>query len=59
MKYFSIHSIQAIKAKQFSIVVANIADTPERLKLANELYPDDKYLIERHFVKYDLSVIIK
>lgn len=55
-KYITIHSLEALKAKQFSIILANIDNTPEKLKLAEETYPLEFYYIEKHKTKYNLSV---
>ena len=59
MKYLSIHSLAALEAKQFSIVRANIDNTPDKLKLAAEIYPPSLYYIEQHDTKYNLTPVIK
>ena len=55
-KYITIHSLEALNAKQVSIILANIDNTPEKLKLAEETYPLEFYYIEKHNTKYNLSV---
>lgn len=59
-KYFSIHNIQALvdKAAQ-SIVLANIDNTPEKIKLAREYYPEDSYYFEYHNYKKDMRVMFE
>jgi hypothetical protein len=54
---FSIHSIAALKSRSFSVLRANIENTPEKLELAKKLYPSSKYFIEFHFTPISLGVI--
>jgi hypothetical protein len=56
-QYFSIHSVKALENKQFSIVRANIDNTPEKIKLARELYPIEDWHFEFHNYKYDMRPV--
>lgn len=58
-KYFTIHSVTALQNKAFSIVVANIDNTPEKIKLARELYPIENWHFEYHNIKKDLKPVIR
>jgi hypothetical protein len=58
-KYFSIHSVNALEKKEFSIVVANIENTIEKIELARYLYPIKDFHIEYHNYKIDMRVTIK
>ena len=55
-RYFSIHSLSALNNKQFSVVMANIDNTPDKVKLAQELYPEPDFYIEFHNTKINLSI---
>jgi hypothetical protein len=54
---FSIHSIKALEARTFSVLRANIENTPEKLELAKKLYPSSSYYFEFHFTPISLGVI--
>jgi len=56
-KFFSIHSIQALKNKQFSIVLANIENTTEKIELARNLYPIEDWHFEFHNYKIDMRPV--
>jgi hypothetical protein len=58
-KYFSIHSVAALKAKDFSIVRANIENTPAKLEIANGLFDSENYYIEFHNYKIDLRCVVR
>jgi hypothetical protein len=58
-KYFSIHSVNALEKREFSIVVANIDNTIEKNELARKLYPIEDWHIEYHNYKIDMRVTIK
>lgn len=55
--YFSIHSIKALESREFSVLRANIENTPDKLELAKKLYPNSKYFIEFHFTPILLGVV--
>jgi hypothetical protein len=57
-RYFSIHSIEALNNKQFSVIRANITNTNANYIYALDLYPDSLYLIEFHDIKINLNVTI-
>jgi hypothetical protein len=54
---FSIHSIAALESRSFSVLRANIENTPEKLELAKKLYPSSAYYFEFHFTPISLGVI--
>jgi len=54
---FSIHSIAALESRCFSVLRANIENTPEKLELARKLYPISAYYFEFHFTPISLGVI--
>jgi hypothetical protein len=54
---FSIHSIAALESRSFSVLRANIENTPEKLELAKKLYPSDSWFIEFHFTPISVNVI--
>jgi hypothetical protein len=54
---FSIHSIAALESRSFSVLRANIENTPEKLKLARNLYPSSDFYFEFHFTPISLNVI--
>jgi hypothetical protein len=58
-KYFSIHSIAALESKAFSIVLANIDNTSEKLELAKKLFESENFYIEFHNYKQDLRVVVR
>ena len=58
-KFFSIHSVLALKNRAFSIIVGNIDNTPEKFKLARELYPIEDWHIEFHYEKIDLKPVVR
>jgi hypothetical protein len=51
---FSIHSIKALEARSFSVLRANIENTPEKLELAKNLYPSSQFYIEFHYTPISL-----
>jgi hypothetical protein len=57
--YFSIHSVNALEKKQFSIVLANIDNIPEKVELARSLYPIEDWHFEFHNFKKDMSFVIR
>jgi hypothetical protein len=57
-KYFSVHCLNALESRQFSILRANIENTYEKRKLARKVYPFEKYHIEYHDEKKSLTVVI-
>jgi hypothetical protein len=54
---FSIHSIKALESRTFSVIRANIENTPEKLELARNLYPSSDFYFEFHFTPISLNVI--
>lgn len=55
-KYFSIHSVAALNNKQFSEVIANIDNTPSKVEMAKELYPNiEDWWFEFHDYKKDMK----
>lgn len=56
--YFSIHSLNAMSAGSFSIILGNCPNKPCSRLLASELYPESDFYIEYHFSKYDMSPVI-
>ncbi len=57
--FFSVHSVKALENRSFSIVHANIENTPNKLDLAKSIYPIDEYHFEFHNYKIDMSPVIK
>ena len=58
-KYISIHSVAALEKREFSLVCANVDNTPEKLELAQSIYPEKEHWhIEQHDVKYDVTPVI-
>lgn len=57
-QFFSIHSINALKSKQFAVVRANIDNTPEKVELAKSIYSADKYHFQFHDYKLDMRPVI-
>lgn len=55
--YFSIHSIKALESRQFSVIRANIENTPEKLELAKKLFPSSKFYFEFHITPISLRVV--
>ena len=53
---FSIHSIKALEARSFSVLRANIENTPEKLQLAKSLFPSSDFYFEFHFKPISLQV---
>jgi hypothetical protein len=54
---FSIHSIKALEARSFSVLRANIENTPEKLELAKSLFPTSDFYFEFHFTPISLKVV--
>jgi hypothetical protein len=54
---FSIHSIKALEARTFSVLRANIENTPEKLELAKKLYPGLDFYFEFHCTPISLKVV--
>jgi hypothetical protein len=59
LAFFSIHSVKSLKNKSFSIVLANIENTPEKVELARSLYPIEDWHFEFHNYKIDITPVIK
>ena len=57
-KYFSIHNLQALKQKQFSVVLANIENTKEKINKAIEMYPPENWYIEFHDIKISTQITV-
>jgi hypothetical protein len=55
--YFSIHSIKALESRSFSVIRANIENTPEKLELSRKLFPISKFYIEFHYTPISLRVV--
>jgi hypothetical protein len=55
---FSIHSIKALEARSFSVLRANIENTPEKLELAKQLFPSSEFYIEFHHEPISLQVVL-
>lgn len=55
--FFSIHSVNALENKAFSIVHANIENTPEKVELARSLYPIENWHFEFHDYKINMRVV--
>lgn len=58
-RYFSIHSIQALKNNEFSVWIGNVENTPEKLAYAKDLYKEDTWIIELHDYKKEMGWIVK
>jgi hypothetical protein len=56
--FFSVHSVKALENRAFSIVHANIQNTPEKLELARRLYPIEDWHFEFHNYKIDMRPVI-
>jgi hypothetical protein len=56
--FFSVHSVKALENRQFSIVHANIENTPDKVELARSLYPIDDWHFEFHNYKIDMRPVI-
>ena len=54
---FSIHSIAALETRSFSVLRANIENTPDKLELARNLYPSSDFYFEFHFTPISVNVI--
>jgi hypothetical protein len=54
---FSIHSIKALEARSFSVLRANIENTPEKLELAKKLFPSSDFYFEFHNNPISLKVV--
>jgi hypothetical protein len=52
---FSIHSIKALEARSFSVLRANIENTPEKLELAKKLFPSSDFYFQFHFTPISLK----
>ena len=55
--YFSIHSIKALESRSFSVIRANIENTPEKLEQAKKLFPSSKFYFEFHYTPISLGVV--
>jgi hypothetical protein len=55
--YITVHSIAALKSKEFSIICGNIVNTNDKLHEVKRLFPEDKFHIELHDIKYNMNVI--
>lgn len=58
-KYFSIHSVKALENREYSIVMANVNNTTEKVELARSIFPIEDWHIEYHNYKIDMRVTIK
>lgn len=56
--FFSIHSINALESREFSVIRANIENTPEKVELAKSIYSADKYHFQFHDYKLDMRPVI-
>ena len=56
--FFSVHSVKALENRQFSIVHANIENTPDKVELARSLYPIEDWHFEFHNYKIDMRPVI-
>lgn len=56
--FFTVHSVKALENRAFSIVHANIDNTPEKVELARSLYPIKDWHFEFHNYKIDLRFVI-
>lgn len=56
-KYFTVHSLEALNTKQFSIIHANIDNTIEKVEIAKGMYPESLYLFEYHNFKHNLTAV--
>ena len=56
-QYFTIHSIKALENRAFSVFLANIENTPDKLELARKLFPSSVWFIEFHDVKISVRVV--
>jgi hypothetical protein len=54
---FSIHSIKALESRSFSVLRANIENTPEKLELAKKLFPSSEFYFEFHYTPISLKVV--
>ncbi len=55
---FSVHSVKALEEKQFSIVHANIENTPDKIELARSVYPIEHFHFEFHEHEIDMRFVI-
>jgi hypothetical protein len=55
--FFSVHSVKALENRQFSIVHANIENTPDKVELARSLYPIEDWHFEFHNYKIDMRPV--
>lgn len=53
--YFTIHSMKALDAGEFSILVANVENNEEKRKLALDMYPIEKHYYVFHFGKVPMA----
>ena len=56
--FFSVHSVKALENRQFSIVHANIENTPDKVELARSIYPIEDWHFEFHNYKIDMRPVI-
>ncbi len=56
--FFSVHSVKALEDKQFSIVHANIENTPDKIELARSIYPIEDWHFEFHDHEIDMRPVI-
>jgi hypothetical protein len=56
--FFSVHSVNSLEKRQFSIIHANIDNTPEKVELARSFYPKEDFHFEFHSCKYDMKPVI-
>jgi hypothetical protein len=54
----TIHSVLALKKREYSIVVANIPNTDENLEKISKQYPKEDFFLEFHFTRKDMRWVI-
>jgi hypothetical protein len=57
-KYFSIHSMNALKRGQFSVVCGNVKNNDENIELFKSIFPENEYHLEFHHSKIDMRWVI-
>jgi len=57
--YITVHSVAAMDARRFTIWIANIENTPEKLERARAMFDEKDWYFEFHDFKYDLSPVVK
>jgi len=57
--YITVHSVAAMDARRFTIWIANIENTPEKLAKVRALYPEPDWYVELHHAKYDMRWVAR